>query len=236
MKEIGATIERYREKHECFPDHFSTIRKLTPFASTQIILGMESDYRSSDIFRCPSDQLAFEANFAMSYCWNTGPGLENTDWNGFFSFMGHSLSPDDFVDGCSNTAAVSETRIFDVDSPNPKRQLWRVGRFYPKLNEMHLRAEDRQNLIRDCICVPQVEGPSAYSKRGTEHDLTETYSHLLTPNLPSCESTNADESVKFEILTANSEHPNGVHLLLADGHVQFISDEYLDRAGDAQRP
>lgn len=46
------------------------------------------------------------------------------------------------------------------------------------------------------------------------------YTHSLTPNLRSCFETKSYESA----LTASSYHPGGVHLVFADGHVQFVSD------------
>jgi Protein of unknown function (DUF1559) len=47
------------------------------------------------------------------------------------------------------------------------------------------------------------------------------YNHFLPPGAPSCKT---DITWNGVAMTANSRHPGGVHLLLGDGAVRFVSE------------
>jgi prepilin-type N-terminal cleavage/methylation domain-containing protein/prepilin-type processing-associated H-X9-DG protein len=51
-----------------------------------------------------------------------------------------------------------------------------------------------------------------------------TYRHLKTPNTTNCHFGHAFTSGEF-LVTPSSEHPGGVHVAMADGHVRFVADD-----------
>lgn len=220
---IGRAVNSYHMAHGIFPRYMNS--ELVPFLSTE-----PTDPRRQrklaklGSLRCPSDTLAIEKSYAFSYVWNRGQGFSEAG-DGFVpNDLGLPLKSSDFTDGLSNTAASSETLIFDMESPETCRKLWSIGSKYPRKGERTARPEDRLRFRDDCLNVPMNDDHMSYSHRGTESGSMEWYFHLLVPNQPSCETTGVSEAVTIEVFTANSAHPGGVHLLMVDGAVRFVSD------------
>ena len=217
-KALGVAVHDYRVARGRFP--INPDRNLVPFLATEEPV-LEGRQQRLGSLRCPSDDLAWAKPYAFNYAWNIGPGFSG----GGKGFLPDELCPSftlaDFPDGISQTAAASETLVFDIDSPENRRKLWVVSRRYPREGERHVRIEDRLQFQHECLHVPLDDDHESYSHRGTESGHEEWYNHLLTPNQPSCESGGMSQFICY---TANSDHPGGVHLLLVDGSVRFISD------------
>lgn len=125
----------------------------------------------------------------------------------------------DITDGTSNTIAMGEranknfgdpSRVIwgvagsiDVSTPAPCAALRSSGLYYPTGTTM----------------VRGADVPSMWSD-GSPHCAG--FTTVLAPNSPSC--TNSTNYVADSIISASSHHTGGVHCLMADGAVRFISD------------
>ena len=71
------------------------------------------------------------------------------------------------------------------------------------------------------------EGPlyhHNYTPNSPVPDLIRTGSCVNVPNVPCDPSNSSNYSVRNIVMSARSMHPGGVHLLLGDGSVRFVSD------------
>ncbi len=129
------------------------------------------------------------------------------------------------LDGLSNTAAVSEFLCATNDANAVLRVLWNTPRNYSPT--------EADAFAHFCAAIPPDPVSFGYSGiaslRGQWFDGNYghgLYNHVLTPNQPSCLN---HSNLRTGISTATSLHPNGANVLLADGHVRFISNS-IDRA------
>lgn len=130
------------------------------------------------------------------------------------------------TDGTSNTAAVAERLIQaagsldEVESSENRRLSFHVtsssARTLPEMaaagqpGATHADGRDSAFVGRAWISGWSPTGP--------------TYMHLMTPNTNHCHFNSADKNGNVAI-TPSSNHPGGVHVLLADGHVHFVNDD-----------
>lgn len=83
---------------------------------------------------------------------------------------------------------------------------------------------DKETFIQQCLSIELSPDVNQTSMGLSWIDGFETaYHHVFTPNRRSCEGG------PFGARTPSSFHPGGVHLLFADGHVDFIDDS-IDQA------
>jgi len=130
------------------------------------------------------------------------------------------------TDGTSHTAAVAE-RLF-------QRAISLEGiRTAPEtLKSYHITSSSGRSLplMRDrCDAGSTHADPeaSAFIGRAWISGWTPTaptYMHLNTPNTHHCHFEDLNDSGDFPV-TPSSNHPGGINLALADGHVQFIADD-----------
>lgn len=190
-------------------------------------------------FHCPSEsaeQAGHQVVAATSYAGNSGTGVQRYGYNGMFRPLHDVENPPisrvgpirvrDVRDGMSNTVAIAELRHGIPEQYERLRTVWQTP--LPMLQPSEL-----DTFSQLCLSVP--DDPPRYGWRGAPYSLgaswlqaglpTTCYTHVLTPNNPSC--TNGTK-VQPGIYTAGSRHPGGANLLYADGHLSFISDS-IDR-------
>lgn len=174
-------------------------------------------------FTCPSDspprgEVHGPANYA--FCGGDGYNIHVPNPRGVFGFTDNSKFHTkfaDIIDGLSNTIAMSETVHSFHDTS--------LGR----------AALDSSTIPTDCLAtfnpivgsyiVPTADGRDRGSRWGDGAPYFVGFQTILAPNSPSCMRNDHWHDMGLGFLSANSWHPGGVHCMLADGSVRFVSDE-----------
>ncbi len=178
------------------------------------------------VFNCPSQPWTTgggAANFTYAINMGTaGPNGQNGDGNhnGMASYCGGGAPSDrpvkmgSMTDGTSNTGAYSEFLIDGGGTPQ-SQQVFDWASAGPT------DAATRQSCIlqNNPGGRPGMRGASwAWSFVGNGS----VYSHTMNPNDKACHSFTGDWEGST-MMSASSAHTGGVHLLLADGAVKFVS-------------
>lgn len=123
----------------------------------------------------------------------------------------------DITDGTSNTIAMAERANKNFGDPN--RILWGVaGPVDVSTPAACLALGTGLNYPSGTGIVRGADVPSMWSD-GAPHCAG--FTTVLPPNSPSC--TNSSNYVADSIISASSHHTGGIHALMADGAVRFIS-------------
>ena len=246
LKQLGLAIHNYHDNFQCFPladvkgavNDVSAHARLLPAIDQAPLYNMVNfnvDYNhvSNDparlatvpAFLCPSnvDSLPGSLGGRNNYYWNAGNGIVMYDSgltgqppaNGVI-YHTRRIKFSDVTDGLSNTAAMSEKLTGDGSNgvSTPKTDTYRPGTYPNTADEatQQCNATDVTNL--------SLQG---YSNVGApwlqQYHSTNQYNHVLPPNGRSCMYPPGRIAT-----TANSQHVGGVHLLLCDGSVRFVSD------------
>jgi prepilin-type N-terminal cleavage/methylation domain-containing protein/prepilin-type processing-associated H-X9-DG protein len=182
------------------------------------------------LFVCPSDpvggQVPGSAYFGTNYvaCNGTGVTWDSTgstitgylkipDGNGVFAQTPTRVL--DITDGTSNTAAFSESLIGDGTVPTS------IANANPRLAVLEV-AGGNDPTPGDCG-----NGNGTWNGRRGEkwidgHFGSTLYSHYHTPNAKTWDCGNVSHNKG--LVSARSNHPGGVNVLLADGSVRFVRD------------
>lgn len=160
------------------------------------------------VYRCPSDPDSGKGS--TNYLGNSGPGFHRSE-NGTITLK--AATDADFVDGLSNTAAVSECL---------------VGLGKQPINHLPVPAESlaewKSLFVPACRSEAESQRfPGAYmGLRILEPGYPSTvYAHILEPGANSCKGKGGGTATM--ISTPRSNHRSGVNLLMADGSVVFQS-------------
>jgi prepilin-type N-terminal cleavage/methylation domain-containing protein len=196
------------------------------------------------IFLCPSDKgTSLGGGYGVAslgpanYVANLGSGLNSTaagPANGSpynadgIAFADSRVKIADITDGTSNTAAMSESTLGDGDEsatgPTPPAKAEKVYgylyTFQSSLDDAACAAPTHWNLDR---------------RRGflwfSGEIRNAAYNHYYTPNYKSWDCITNAAAMGYTAIgwkAARSQHVGGVHLLLCDGSVRFVSDN-VDR-------
>ena len=129
------------------------------------------------------------------------------------------------TDGLSKTAAISERLIqtaVDRDSiltGNERLQSFHIttasrtmGQLIERCSSANTHADAQHSAYLGRAWI------SGWSPTGA------TYRHLKTPNQSHCHFSHSFTSGE-SVVTASSDHPGGVNVAMADGHVAFVADD-----------
>jgi prepilin-type N-terminal cleavage/methylation domain-containing protein/prepilin-type processing-associated H-X9-DG protein len=180
------------------------------------------DMPAPSTLHCPSDSLAMGEASSYRYCRGNLP-LWPADPGGAFVRNDQGFRVAEITDGLSHTAFVSE-RLVSIPrggSPDRRRDLIDLGSqgSHP-MGTACLDANGRDNAAGSLNWSREPVGTAWLSGRW----LHASYYHLLPPNSDYSDCRNSDMA-GLAVLTARSNHPGGVNLLLGDGSVQFVSDQ-----------
>ena len=241
LKQIGLALHNYHDAHLCFPfgqggtgNKYSAISQILPYfdqGNVYNIVDFNLDINdpANDIarlteltvLRCPTD---FEnrqpaTGGAVSYNGNKGSSMiwGSTDQNGVF-YRDSNVQIRDITDGTSNTAAFSERLLNDGSNGivSPDSDVFRSTADPTDVDDAIALCYtvDINNLANQfpvMMGAPWMHGQHCYI-------------HTDTPNRRSCGFNTTGEAT----MPASSRHTGGVHLMLCDGSVRFVS-ENIDR-------
>ena len=201
------------------------------------------------VFNCPSQPNELgngAANFTYAINHGTShhaphnvgnqPMTWNGDHNGIASFVGgpgggHWLRCDVPVkigkisDGTSQTAAYSEFVLYKRGS-TPDAWKTNVRTWVGGNNTLQVRQSCLSLVNSDGS--PQIAGSDRVTMRGRSWSWSfmgvgVAYNHTMMPNEPPCHSY-TDDWGGSNVMSASSAHTGGVHVLMADSSVKFVSD------------
>ena len=189
---------------------------------------------------CPSDPGYPHRRGLCSYAFCIGDvvlnNLNATQSNGLFCWR-TTYGVRDITDGASNTIAFSERVISQANGAN--QDGWNVGaKATPSIREGELmQVPTITTSPGSCLSAvaavssggrytdwTRVKGKfSAIWQDGQSENVA--FLAVLPPNSPSCGDANAGGADSASpLLSASSHHTGGVHVLMADGAVKFVSD------------
>ena len=253
LKQIGLALHNYHDAVGSLPlgrtipyaVSFSPLARILPYVE-QANLGNALNYSmgyadptnttvtnaSVNVLLCPSDQssqIPAGIGAGTNYRGNEGTSLVmwygttdtagvNTTMpapNGLF-FANTQCRFADIVDGLSNTAAFSEHVLGDFNQAvaTDKSDTFEPGTYPANPDDAiaQCRATNIQNLALQGYS--NVGGPWTYG-----YHSTTSYWHSGAPNTRSCMFPPSRV-----MTTANSRHPGGVNVTMADGSVRFVKD------------
>ena len=192
---------------------------------------ISTDYwnRNLTALQCPSDLLRRQDRGKTSYVVNHGDRMTSLDnsnmreGRGMFVWR-QGVKISDVKDGTSNTIAMSETRrSYEYGANNLE--------VYGQILKSVANVENNPSL-----CIAQLDpndkglfaAGDADRMRGDRwadaRPCFTGFQTILPPNSPSCVSGTNAEGVNNAVSSASSAHVGGVHCLMADGAVRFISE------------
>jgi prepilin-type processing-associated H-X9-DG protein len=182
---------------------------------------------SVGVYLCPSDERPHGALGAANVQFSAGSGqfmrgpdaLIGPDKRGLRSDGFFTRSParqNDVSDGMSQTAMMSE--LVHGANLNPEFGLPRP--VFGLTDILDVSPPTQTQLIQNCDRI-NAGGPRPGGERsGTPWVLLAGYTHLFTPNKPSCEGKIIGGA--YSPRTVSSRHKNGVNVAFGDGHVAFV--------------
>ncbi|HLW67709.1 MAG TPA: DUF1559 domain-containing protein [Gemmataceae bacterium] len=244
LKQIGLGLHNYHSAYGYLPpgsnsNGFTVLALLLPFVEQDNLYNQINFNVSANnpinagptgtmvkIFRCPSDRTALTPNGQGGNNYFANYGTEpfffqnSTIANGVFALRephgGIRLT--DITDGTSNTAAFSELRKGDWNNA-----------VYSPADWLNASSAGAPTTINQAYSLCQSINPqnlayqwfSAGGEWLNDNNTGCAYIHCGPPNsIPNC---GFPGNLRF-CVNANSDHTNGVNVLLCDGSVRFVSN------------
>ncbi|HET6425222.1 MAG TPA: DUF1559 domain-containing protein [Planctomycetaceae bacterium] len=246
LKQLGLAIHNYHDNYNCIPIADVNGSSTPISAHARLLPGMDQaplfnrvdfnvlyNHVNNDFarmvtvpaFLCPSnvDALPGTLGGRNNYYWNAGNGIVMYDTgatgqppsNGVIYHM-RKIGFRDITDGLSNTSAMAEKMTGDGSQTisSPRTDTFQPGTYPNTADE----AQQQCNAVDTTDLTKQ-----GFSDVGApwlrQYHSTNQYNHVLPPNGRSCMYPPGRIAT-----TANSQHTGGVHVLLCDGAVKFVSE------------
>ncbi len=236
LKQIGLGISTYSTTYECLPmayggggNGISFLVAILPYID-QIPLYNLIDMRlpppqtvllaSLSSYLCPSDGLVRTNPLGgTNYAGNQGSGVQAHGYNGAFS-LGKVVRYDEFSDGTSHTAAVSEwLRGYNTGAVrDPLRSVFLTAEAHQSPSELGLFATLCSTLDTSTAPLSPLTVGAPWTHGDFGHSL---YNHVMPPGNHTCLNGSAHQTGAW---TAKSNHGEGVYVLMADGHVAWVKE------------
>ena len=245
LKQIGLALHNYHDTFGCFPiadvnggsNQVSAHARLLPYLEQGPVYGLVDFNVAFDhannvtaravevvVFRCPSDTETLPATIGgrNNYYWNAGNGVVMyasgaTGQPAANGIIDHNrkIKMANVIDGTSSTAAFSEKMTGDGNNgvSSPLTDTFRPGTYPNTADEavQQCNSADLTNLSFQGYS--NVGGPWIQ-----QYHSTNQYNHVMPPNGRSCMFPPGRIAT-----AANSRHVGGIHSLMCDGSVRFIS-------------
>jgi prepilin-type N-terminal cleavage/methylation domain-containing protein/prepilin-type processing-associated H-X9-DG protein len=235
LKQIGIASQSFHDLHLSL-DTVHTLRSILPYideAATyaefesmreSIERGQPVDYRilsSPATYICTTDEMAVRSHGHLNYSINCGATIGRR--SGIMNPPKTSIQFSEISDGLSNTALFSERLVLlpDVELASIAQAHGQPLRYHWGATRMFQRGEEKELAV---FCMAPNTKANAVAGVFRNYSLQvdpAEYDHLLPPGQWSFSSLGRQDGP----LSATSHHQNGVHVLFADGHVDFISAE-----------
>jgi prepilin-type N-terminal cleavage/methylation domain-containing protein len=182
------------------------------------------------VLQCPSDgaQPPLTLFGPTNYAGNQGSGFQAFGYNGAFAHK-NPVAPSEFVDGMSQTAAVSEWLIgkWQVEPPTPPRTTYQTPVEWLAPSQLNLFASACRDLDLSKATVQRFMIGADWTHG--EFGLS-LYNHVLPIGSNTCTNGGMHQEGAW---TAKSNHAGGAHVLFADGDTRFITDSIDPRVWSA---
>ncbi len=229
LHQIGLAVHNFYDTHGYLPNQ-RPMWDIMPFMEmqdlkTELAENVRSTASGPALFVCPSDPMARIERRRISYLLNDGSQIEprNGLRKGYKDF---SLA--EITDGLSNTAMIAERLVRDIDLSSlaaPDAVARRQPLRFSFLTTRTFSASEEMAFLKYTLNPVNraVAEHAGLSGADTLHHET-PYDHLVPPNNWAFNNGDGAFSWKRGSFPATSFHPGGVHVLLADGSVNFTAE------------